>query len=102
MFRLRRELRAESTNPRIGNGPMWFLVRTVFWLGLVFTRIDWHMEPVVAPSAEAVASLATTEIGAICAVNPRTCVRAAAKAGELAGKASAAVSAPPPKTRGRV
>jgi hypothetical protein len=58
---------------------MWFLIRLVFWLGLVFAKIDGPGEAVLAPDPAAVAGLAANGLASVCAAHPETCAQAAAK-----------------------
>jgi len=92
---------------------MFFLARSIFWLGLVFSWIPWHGDDgaTVGPRAAAMslareaAVAAPAQIEAFCLKAPRDCLAAAGKAQQMLSIESllewdAANPAPPPvKTR---
>ena len=66
---------------------MWFLIRSAFWLGLVFAHMDWPADAPALPDARAVASAATEKATALCVANAAACLK-------IASEANAAMTAP--------
>ncbi len=59
---------------------MWFLIRSAFWLGLVFMHMNWSTD---APDRRALADAAAKGLSNLCASNPDACLRAAGRASQL-------------------
>ena len=74
---------------------MWFLIRSAFWLGLVFAHMDWPADTPALPDARAVASAATEKATALCVANAAACLKIASEA-NAAMRANAAPSQPQP------
>ncbi len=89
---------------------MWFLIRSAFWLGLVFAKIDWPADTPVPPDSGAIASAAAAGVASLCAEHPVPCARAARQAMSLtlapppieAPREAIQIVAPPRKSRGAV
>lgn len=61
---------------------MFFLLRLVFWLGLVFALIEWPKDGFL-PSASTVADRAQEELLARCKADPASCIETLRKADEI-------------------
>lgn len=81
---------------------MWFLVRALFWLSLVFLLLPWPKESTLREISDAlragagaaiVATLEDMRAGAMkaCAQTPENCFKAAAELGALASSAAGAI-----------
>ena len=77
---------------------MWFLVRATFWLGLVYSQLDWRdASPAVdvARIARSATSAASQGAARLCAEDPRRCVgRARRLEGLLPAKSAAGAREP--------
>ncbi len=69
---------------------MWFLIRSAFWLGLVFSWIDWPGGAPTPPDAAAIADSAATGAASLCAQHPGACLRVARQAARAAPAIAAA------------
>lgn len=61
---------------------MFFFLRLVFWLGLVFAFIEWPKDGLM-PSASSVADKAQEELLSHCKANPASCIETLRKADEM-------------------
>ncbi len=67
---------------------MFFLIRCIFWLGLVFVALPWNGEEVgsaLADQAEEIGRAATDKAQALCLKDPVACANHAATAARLLG-----------------
>jgi len=61
---------------------MFFLLRLVFWLGLVFALIEWPKDGFL-PSAATMADKTQEELLALCKADPASCIETLRKADEI-------------------
>ena len=77
---------------------MWFLIRSAFWLSLVFARINWPVDTPAIPDSGAIASAAAAGVASLCAEHPVPCARAARQTmSALPSAAAETIVAPPPQ-----
>ena len=80
---------------------MFFLLRCVFWLGLVFSALPWNGEgsrfqPALAlEAARGAVATASAVTGEYCAATPAECLKAAAQLNALFEQISAQAEIPP-------
>ncbi|MDB5649979.1 MAG: hypothetical protein JWL62_1499 [Hyphomicrobiales bacterium] len=70
---------------------MFFLIRCIFWLGLVFSALPWNGEEVRADVATGVqnASVAlTNKVQSVCQRDPASCLQHAAQATKVMSAAT--------------
>ncbi len=87
---------------------MFFLVRSAFWLGLVYSSIDWPGEGRLAddirdaarPAAAQALEASTRKIEKTCVANPAACIEGVARINKLAGDAVDAAKSHPAPPRG--
>jgi hypothetical protein len=77
---------------------MFFLIRTTFWLGLVFCAMDWPADAPSIPTKEVVVSAAAGQASKLCARNPQACLEAAGLASDFV-KPPAPAQKPPGKPK---
>lgn len=84
---------------------MWFVVRAVFWLSIVYASIFWPQQPVMGPSGIArkaqdllgqTIAMAQAEAEKACLQSPSACLEGALRLGPVLGDLRAGkVTAPP-------
>ncbi len=81
---------------------MWFLIRASFWLGLVYSQMDWSGGALATrdatPNPSAKSGSSSLGLASLCASEPRACLWAAQKAARflptIANGSTATVAAP--------